>query len=137
MSRHPSGIQFRSPTPRVTVARHALERLHVVLDETREPALGDLVHAARTFWIAMVFVLAELQEEEPIFWPFVDDEDLDRVAGIGAHHYQALVVPCLRFESHAPTQRAQARLRDAIGEVIDALDRNVTGGDAEQAARVG
>lgn len=120
MSRHPSGIQLRSTEPRVLEARAALERLHVVLDAIALDAdTVDLVFATRSLWTAMVFDLAELQEDDPS-WPSVDEMDLERMARRAANRYEAFVAPLIDFDPRAP--RANADIREAIGRVIDALD---------------
>lgn len=119
MSRHTSSIQLRPARPRALEARLALERLHSVLDAVTGVSPIDLLHAARTLWIGVVFDLAELQEESPR-WPFVDDEDLERIARRTADRYETFVAPLIDFDPRA--ERVHAEIRDAIGRVIDALD---------------
>lgn len=126
-----SSIQLCPPYSRVLEARVALERLHVVLDRVTDTSIIDLVHAARTLWLSVVFDLAELQEESPR-WPSVDDIDLDRVARRAANRYDAFVAPLIDFDS--ATVHAQLDIRDAIGRVIDALDVYVDSERGEKAA---
>lgn len=122
MSHRPSGFQLRPSSSRVFDARTSLAHLYLKVEEMRADMPIDLVHAVRTLWLSVVYDLAEIQEESPR-WPTVDyEEDLARIAQRAASRYEAFIAPLLDHDLAGSSAYVGVALREAIGNVIDALD---------------
>ncbi len=126
MNRHTSSIDLRAADRPVSLAQRALEQLYVVLDDissSEEPLSPELASAARDFWLALVFDLAEL-EDGSTDWPWVDEVDLARVARRASRRYHDFVDPLLDFglPRHLAVRNAIQRIVDVLEPVVEAHD---------------